>query len=214
MAAAAVLALSVVVTALLLVDVQQGSGVALWDGPTLQWMVAHRTPVATSVLTVVSWFGPGVYYWIVAMLVAVLFAVRRRWVDALLFTLAIVGADTISRVMKQAVRRARPSAALVLGPFESTFAFPSGHTIAAAAFALALAYVWWRARRGRVRAGIGLVVALAITAIMAASRLYLADHWLTDVLASTALAFGITAFIGLLDTYLQQRFPQLDRPRR
>jgi membrane-associated phospholipid phosphatase len=210
-AAAGVLTLSVVITAVLLVGVRQGGGLSLWDGPTLTWMVAHRAPLATTVLTAVSAFGPGLYYWGLALLVVVLFAVRRRWIDALLFTLALVGADTISRVVKQAVHRARPPAALVLGPFERTFAFPSGHTIAAAAFALALAYMWWRVRRGRVRAVVGLVSALLITALMATSRLYLADHWLTDVLASTAMAFGVMGVVALLDIYLQHRFPTLGR---
>ena len=205
-AAAAVLTLSVVATALLLLGVRQGSGMSLWDGPTLTWMVAHRVPVATTVLTVVSAFGPGVYYWSLALLVVVLFAIRRRWVDALLFALALLAADTVSRVMKQAVHRARPPETLVLGPFEPSFAFPSGHTIAAAAFALALAYMWWRARRGRIRAVVALASALMITALMATSRLYLADHWLTDVVASTVLAFGIMAVVALLDVYLQQRF--------
>jgi undecaprenyl-diphosphatase len=174
-------------------------------------MVAHRALVATTVLTAVSAFGPGLYYWSLALVVVVVFAVRRRWIDALLFALALVGADTLPRVVKQAVHRARPPAALVLGPFEPSFAFPSGHTIAAAVFALALAYTWWRARRGRVRAVVGLVSALMITALMATSRLYLADHWLTDVLASTALAFGVMAVVALLDIYLQHRFPALDR---
>jgi undecaprenyl-diphosphatase len=205
--ASAVLVLSVVTTLLLLVSVEQRSGPSLWDGAVLTWMLAHRTPDATTVLTVVSAFGPGVYYWILVVLVVVLLAVRRRWVDALLFTFAIVGADTISRVMKEAVHRPRPPAALVIGPFEPTFAFPSGHTIAAAAFTLALAYVWWRGRRGRARALVGLIIALALTALMATSRLYLADHWLTDVLASTALAFGVMAVAVLLDTYIGLRFP-------
>lgn len=205
--AAAILALSGVATALLLASVRHADGISLWDGPTLSWMLAHRTPGATTVLTVVSAFGPGVYYWSSAIVVVVLFAVRRRWIEALLFAFALVSADTISRVMKQAVQRLRPPAAVVLGPFEASFAFPSGHTIAAAAFALALAYLWWRARPGRLRAAIGLVLALAVTAIMATSRLYLADHWLTDVLASTVLAFGVIALVVMLDTYLELRFP-------
>lgn len=205
--ASAVLVLSVVATALLLASVHRGDGITLWDGPTLTWMLAHRAPVATNVLTVVSMFGPGVYYWSSAIVVFVLFAIRRRWIEALLFAVALVSADTVSRLMKQAVQRARPPAAVVLGPLEPSFAFPSGHTIAAAAFALALAYLWWRARPGRLRAVIGLVLALAVTAVMATSRLYLADHWLTDVLASTVLAFGVMALVVLLDIYLELRFP-------
>ena len=58
---------------------------------------------------------------------------------------------------------------------------------------------------------VGLVSALLITALMATSRLYLADHWLTDVLASAAMAFGVMGVVALLDIYLQHRFPTLGR---
>ena len=212
-AAAAVLALSVASTTLLLDGVRKGRGLSVWDGPTLTWMVAHREPGATTVLTAVSAFGTGVVYWTLALLAVVLFAVRRRWIEALLLTFALVSADTISRVMKQVVNRARPPAALVLDPVETNMSFPSGHTIGAAAFALALAYLWWRAQRGPFRAWLGLGIALAVTVAMAISRLYLAYHWLTDVLASTALAFGVIAVVAVLDIFLQQRFLSSEHPR-
>ena len=212
-AAASVLALSVATTAWLLDGVRSGRDLSLWDGPTLRWMVAHRDPVATTVLTDVSALGTDSILLIVAILAIVLFAVRRRWTEALLLAFALVSAETISRTMKQVVNRARPPAALVLGPVETNLSFPSGHTIGAAAFSLALAYLWWRARRGPFRAWLGLGIALILTVSMAISRLYLADHWLTDVLASTALAFGVIAVVAVLDIFLQQRFLSSEHPR-
>ena len=205
-AAAAVLALSVASTALLLDGVREGSGLSVWDGPTLRWMVAHREPGATTVLTFISALGTGVVYWTLALLAVVVFAVWRRSIEALLLAVALVSAESVSRIMKQVVNRARPPAALVLGPVETNLSFPSGHTIGAAAFSLALAYLWWRARRGPFRAWLGLGIALVLTVSMAISRLYLADHWLTDTLASTALAFGVMAIVALVDIFLQQRF--------
>ena len=213
-AAAAVLALSVATTAWLLDGVRKGRGLSVLDGPTLRWMVAHRDPVATTVLSLISALGTGVVYWTFALLAVVVLAVRRRSIDGLLLAIALGSADVISRIMKQAVLRARPPTALDLGPAEQNLSFPSGHTIAAAAFSLALAYLWWRARRGPFRAWLGLVIALAATAAMAISRLYLGYHWLTDTLASTALAFGIMAVVALLDGVLQQRFPhEIAHPR-
>src|SRR5450759_1063886 len=172
-AAAAVLALSVASTALLLDGVREGSGLSMWDGPTLRWMVAHREPGATTVLTFISALGTGVVYWTLALLAVVVFAVWRRSIDGLLLAIALGSADAISRIMKQAVLRARPPTALDLGPAETNLSFPSGHTIGAAAFSLALAYLWWRARRGPFRAWLGLGIALVLTAVMAISRLYL-----------------------------------------
>jgi len=206
-AAAAVLALSVATTAWLLDGVRKDCGLSVLDGPTLRWMVAHREPIATTVLSVISALGTGVVYWTLALLAVVVFAVWRLWTEALLLAVALVSAESVSRIMKQVVNRSRPPAALVLGPAEQNLSFPSGHTIAAAAFSLALAYLWWRARRGPFRAWLGLGIALAATAVMAISRLYLGYHWLTDTLASTALAFGVMAIVALVDIFLQQRFP-------
>lgn len=81
----------------------------------------------------------------------------------------------------------------MVGPVEHTPSFPSGHTIGTATFTLALAYLWWRARPSRKRAWVGLGVAAVLTAAMATSRLYLGDHWLTDVVASIVLSVGVMA---------------------
>jgi|GEM_PF-2264782 len=36
---------------------------------------------------------------------------------------------------------------------------------------------------------------------MATSRLYLGDHWLTDVMASIVLSWGVVASVALLDIW-------------
>jgi membrane-associated phospholipid phosphatase len=201
----AVIALSVAGTGWLLDGVREGGDLARLDGPTLSWLVAHREPVATTVMTAVTTVGGEVVLSVVAVLAVLLLAVRRRRVEALLLAVALGGAETISLVLKHVVGRARPPAALVVGPVESTLSFPSGHTIGSATFALALAYLWWRTRPSRARAWLGLSGALALTAVMATSRLYLGDHWLTDVLASTVLALGVVSAVVLLDTWMQRR---------
>jgi membrane-associated phospholipid phosphatase len=201
----AVIALSVAVTAWLLEGVREGGDVARLDGPILSWLVAHREPMATTVMTAVTTVGGEVVLSVLAVLAVLLLAVRRRRVEALLLAVALGGAETISVVLKHAVARARPPADLVLGPVERTLSFPSGHTIGTATFTLALAYLWWRTRPSRPRAWLGLGAALALTAVMATSRLYLGDHWLTDVLASTALSLGVMSGVVLLDTWMQGR---------
>ncbi len=46
---------------------------------------------------------------------------------------------------------------------------------------------------------------LVLTVLMATSRLYLGDHWLTDVVASTVLAIGVMAVVVLVDLWLRRR---------
>jgi len=201
----ALIALSVSGTAWLLDGVGEGGDLSLWDRPTLGWLVAHRQPMATTLLTDVTTAGGEVVLTVVAVLTVLLLALRRRRVEAFLLAVALGGAELVSVVLKQVVGRARPPADLMLGPVERTLSFPSGHTIGTATFTLALAYLWWRARPSAPRAWLGFGAAIVLTTVMAISRLYLGDHWLTDVLASIVLAVGVVSGVVLLDTWWQRR---------
>lgn len=204
----AVIALSVAVTGWLLDGVREGGDLSLWDGPTLRWLVGHRGSAATMAMTAITAIGSEVALSAIAALTVVLLALRRHRVEAFLLAAALGSAESISLVIKHVVGRARPPANTVLGPVEHTLSFPSGHTIGMATFTLTLAYLWWRARKGRTRAWAGWGVATVMTAWMATSRVYLGDHWLTDVVASIVLSWGVVATVVLVDIWAQQRSGQ------
>jgi len=203
------IASSAAVTAWLLDGVRESGDLSLWDGPTLSWLVGHRDSVATMAMTTVTAIGSDVVLSAIAALTVLLLAVRRRSVEAFLLAAALGSAEAISLVLKHAVGRVRPPADTVLGPVEHTLSFPSGHTIGMATFTLALAYLWWRARPSRKRAWVGWGVATVMTVWMAVSRLYLGDHWLTDVVASIVLSWGVMAAVVLVDMWAQHQSRQL-----
>ena len=193
---------SVAAVASLLDGIGENGDLAVLDRPTLTWLVDHRDPVLTAVMTAVSTVGGEVALSVIAVLAVAGLAWRRRFDEALLLGLALGAAESLSLVLKHVVGRPRPPAASVVGPVETTLSFPSGHTIGTAAFALALAYLWWRRGPSPRRALAGALAAGGATAVMAASRLYLGDHWLTDVVASVALAGGVLALVVLVDLWL------------
>lgn len=207
LAALTLLAVSGVATASLFDGVLEGGDLARLDRPTLVWLVGHRDPLLTSLMTGVSVVGGEVVLSAVAAFVVAVLAWRGRRVEAVLLGVALGAAETLSVLVKHLVGRIRPPASVVLGPVEHTLSFPSGHTIGTATFALGLAYLYWRSRPSRRRAVAGVLVASGVTVLMAVSRLYLADHWLTDVLASTTLAAGLIALVVLCDQLLQRRSP-------
>ncbi|MHB1008605.1 MAG: phosphatase PAP2 family protein [Propionibacteriaceae bacterium] len=191
------LAVSGATTAWLLDGVYEHGDLSRWDRPTLLWLVSHRAPLLTSFMTAVSVVGGEVVVAAVAALVVLLLAVRRRWVEAFLVGLALTVAESVSLVVKHVVDRARPPAPYVVGTVEKTLSFPSGHTIGTATLILVLAYVWWRSRRTAPRAAVGLGGAALVIAVVGLSRLYLGDHWLTDVCGSVALSLGVMAVVVL-----------------
>ncbi len=108
--------------------------------------------------------------------------------------LVVAGEETASTVIKEIVDRARPAfnpAAATLGP-----SFPSGHTTTAAAFYAAAALLLGRRRPRVARAAIaGGAVAIAVA--VAASRVFLDVHWLTDVIGGLALGWAWFAICAI-----------------
>ncbi|MEZ5259084.1 MAG: phosphatase PAP2 family protein [Ilumatobacteraceae bacterium] len=131
-------------------------------------------------------------------LVGVVSGVRHRRWNVLAYLAAVgLGVSLVNNALKWSIDRERPDIARLTGYGGSSF--PSGHTAAAAACWAALALVAFRFRPAQIR-WVGAIGALVITVGVAASRVLLGVHWLTDVIAgslvgwawftSVTLAFG------------------------
>ncbi|KON72497.1 hypothetical protein M768_13380 [Cellulosimicrobium cellulans F16] len=171
----------------------------LWrlDEPLLAWMVAHRTPVATGVLTVVTTVsGPFVLPVLVAVGCVVWARRTRTWWEPGLLAGAMVLATLVSTVLKAAIARPRPpDVSMVVAGVERSFSFPSGHTIGAATLVLVGGYlVWHRHHDGRVLA-VWAAASVVVIGAVALSRLYLGYHFLTDVLAGLSLAVAVLGVV-------------------
>jgi membrane-associated phospholipid phosphatase len=158
------------------------------DNGVAKWGNAHASAFSTDGLNVVTQLG-GIYL-VIALCVALALGEtlleRSAWVIP--FVVAVIGGEEIlTLTVKDLAHRVRPAfnpAAATLGP-----SFPSGHSATAAAFYACAALLIGR-RRGRpVRALLaGLAVGLAVA--VAASRVLLDVHWLTDVIAGLALGWA------------------------
>ncbi|MFD5332301.1 phosphatase PAP2 family protein [Cellulosimicrobium cellulans] len=184
----------------------------LWrlDDPLLAWMVAHRTPVATGVLTVVTTVsGPFVLPVLVAVGCVVWARRTGTWWEPGLLAGAMVLATLVSTVLKAVIARPRPpDVSMVVAGVERSFSFPSGHTIGAATLVLVGGYlVWHRHHDPRVLA-VWVVASVVVIGAVALSRLYLGYHFLTDVLAGLSLAVAV---LGVVVTV--SRVHDLRRPR-
>lgn len=114
-------------------------------------------------------------------LVILLWRKARRWQqDIVLLLMAICGAGLLNAGLKELFARARPD--LYPGPYQlSSYSFPSGHSMASAAFYGTVAWIIARHTRRR---GLKWLIALAaaiITMLIGLSRMYFSVHYPSDV---------------------------------
>jgi membrane-associated phospholipid phosphatase len=157
----------------------------MFDAPMHEWINAHQSGGARQFMRNVSRFGD---WWSHAALGILLLALawwrgNEKWKRiflSMLIALALAGA--VTRVVKIGVGRARPSVQTETvwnGPSLSArfHAFPSGHTAASTAFFAVLFFASWR---------IGLAC-LPIPMLIGSSRMYVAAHYLSDVVCAAIL---------------------------
>lgn len=131
-------------------------------------------------------------------------AIERRFAMLGYVALASFGGMILNTALKAAFARPRPTVVPALVVVDST-SFPSGHSMIAAAVYLTLGALLARTTtRWRLRLYY-LGTALAMTAVIGLTRVYLGVHYPTDVLAGWAAgaAWALTCELGA--AYLQRR---------
>lgn len=167
------------------------------DEAVHNYIATHPNEALRSFMQKVSRFGDWPEHVVLGLILAGAAWLRgnKKWTRiflAMLIACALAGAA--ARVTKIAVGRARPSAqteAAWNGPsLSSKFnGFPSGHTAASTAFFAVLLFAQWRLA----------LVCLPIPVLIGFSRMYVAAHYLSDVVCAALLglicAFIVAAFM-------------------
>lgn len=176
----------------------------VWEAGILLWIQnALRGPVLDPLVLAFTKLGDGGLLFIALTLLLLIFPKTRK--VGLATALALLCSLLFTNLMlKNLFARPRPWESF---PFlqnlvtEADTSFPSGHTSAAFAFALA----FWRASSKRWAK----VTVLAVALLMGLSRLYVGAHYPTDVLAGFVIGdlAGLTGWY--LSTRLICRFPKL-----
>ncbi|WP_305094049.1 phosphatase PAP2 family protein [Prescottella sp. R16] len=184
------------------------------DRSVLQWMVDHRTPLSTDVVTAVTHTGGTIAVFTVTAVVSLVLLARRRTTDAVLVAGAMLSGWALMAGLKQVFGRVRPPVPDRLVLLDS-YAFPSGHAMMTAILACVLGAVVVRVVAAGVRRSVLLAVLASYTLAVGLSRVYLAAHWLTDVLAGWAIGAAWAAvWIGATYRWARRSATAATRPPR
>ncbi|MCO5064105.1 MAG: phosphatase PAP2 family protein [Rhizobiaceae bacterium] len=122
-------------------------------------------------------------------LVVVYLLIAGKWQIALFVLVAVGGGQLVSTLLKLGIDRPRPE----LVPHmvrETSSSFPSGHAMMSAVTYLTLGSMLARITPHRWLKIYFLFVAVLLTGLVGASRVYLGVHWPTDVLAGWCAGFA------------------------
>ncbi len=185
-AALIVLIAGAVAFGLLIWMIRSNIGFAHLDLGAARFAADHATPASTRLLRDVSVLGGAVFLGPFAGVLCLAMVRPERLLAVIGFLVLTVGGQfAIVDLIKWIVDRTRPDIDQLTnfsGP-----SFPSGHAAASAASFAAFALLVGIGRSPRARAILA-AIAAALAVGIAASRVFLGVHWLSDVLAG--LAFG------------------------
>ena len=158
------------------------------DDAFLRLMVYLRESPLVTLAKALSVAGGVWINWPLRVLVMVLLAARRRWLQLAAFVLAIATSEPLIGLLKELYGRPRPPDSLI---GTGGLSFPSGHAVAGAVTAVGIVVVLLPPGPRRWRWEL---IAAGFAVLMALSRTYLSAHWLTDVIGGGLL--GVSLAVG------------------
>jgi membrane-associated phospholipid phosphatase len=189
-AAAVVIFVVGILVGFLIVGRHGGGPIQGWDNTVERWFPSHRGPLVGVSKFVATYFDAGPLA-VICVALAIILAVTLRSMRAIVPVIAYLGGEFQVFAIREVVLRHRPPTAnfptpgAVKGVHETSYSFPSGHSVAVTAvlFALlgtiALTYrIWWP-----------WLIALVASLFVIDTRLVLGVHWFSDV--TFGLLFGV-----------------------
>jgi undecaprenyl-diphosphatase len=166
-------------------------GVPAWDATVLHLMARHQQHTVHVLAGIVTATGsvPAVLVLLLVALAVLLIA--RLYRQAAFVVTATLLSMAASGIMKLVFARARPE---VIAQTPGSWSFPSGHTMSATGFAMALVIVFWPTRWRRPALAVATVYAVGI----GLTRLYLGAHYPSDVIAGWALSVAVVGLTWLV----------------
>lgn len=134
-----------------------------------------------TIMSIVTYLGEAIVY--IAILVILYYVWDKK--KAFRAIVALVSTTVVNASVKAAFKLPRPDADFAVDLKETSYGLPSGHAQMSTTFWGVLASFvvkWWM-----------LLVAILLPLIIAFSRLYLLEHWFTDVLMGLGLGMIILA---------------------
>lgn len=166
-----------------------------------------QSPVFLAVMNAISW--PGFFPQsaiIPALITLLIYGLGLRW-EAVMTVVAAFLPPLVNVLIKDFIRRPRPAVNLVeVFRVLDSYSFPSGHVMFYIGF---FGFLWFLVftllKRSWIRTLL-LILLGSLIALVGVSRIYLGQHWASDILGATLLGGALLVFIIQLYRWGKKRF--------
>lgn len=182
------------------------------NGPLLQWDVPvdnslHAQAEASSLyvreIMIASFYIGKQLVSVIAVILGLYYLFKRYWLELAMVFIGFSGSGVLWYVLSTYYNRPRPVFVPPVWIVIKAGSFPSGHTMSAVVCYGFLAYLWVPKLRSLFWKWVVAIGTLAIMAYIGYGRLFLGEHYLSDVIAGYALGVFWT---GLVYTSLEVIF--------
>ncbi|WP_295417678.1 phosphatase PAP2 family protein [Sulfurovum sp.] len=163
-----------------------------------RWISIHvnalQTPVLNSWMIALTHMNGGMGILVFSAVVMVILVYLKWYRDLWFYLVTVIGSATAFMIIKSIVGRLRPGSEVIE---VSGYAFPSGHATMASAMSAALYFILVKRVDSVILKTVLLLACITWPLMIAASRVYLDVHWLSDVIAGLGLGLFWTTLVAL-----------------
>jgi undecaprenyl-diphosphatase len=158
-------------------------------------------PSFALLMSLVSWPGFNPQSMIIAGLIIVaIYGLGLHW-EAVMALVAVIFSTTIDVVIKDLIQRPRPTASLVnVFAKLTSYSFPSGHVMFYLGFFGFIGFLTFSLLKPSLKRSLILALIGSLVLLIGVSRIYLGEHWASDVLGSYLL--GSLTLVATIQVYL------------
>lgn len=166
-----------------------------FDHAIFNFLNPAEMPFLTMFMNGISDLGSPAFNTVLAMLIVVVLSLFRHFRLGIFIFMTFFGGSALALLFKVLVQRPRPSGKLVI---DSGYSFPSGHVFTTSMIAFVLALIIYKKSQSVLVHDVTYVLAGLWVMTVAISRVFLRDHYPSDVLGSMLLACAVICFaLGL-----------------
>ena len=161
-----------------------------FDTSTVVWIASHRNAYFNAITVVLSILGGLPSTLIISGIGCLILSKSKKYIEIWFVLLSIIGSAALGWLLKYAIDRPRPDE--IYRMVETYGAsFPSAHSIYAAVLGCSVMFIFRRHKQAKLF----IMLACFWLVCMGLSRVYLAAHYPTDVLAGWGIGLIWTAFV-------------------